>query len=261
MLKEQIEREFSDKISDQIRLQEEGHDRYRVFTPFRQDDGDHLVILLKKDALNGRWLLTDNGHTYMHLTYDMDESSLYTGTRQQIISKTLNEFSVNDSDGELKLPIENGNFGNALYDFIQALLRVNDVSYLSRERVKSTFMEDFRLFIEEHVPAERRKFEWHHPNFDPAGSYRVDCRINNMPRPLLVFALNNDNKTRDAIITLLKLETWKIEYRSLSVFENQEEISRNVLARFSDVCDKQYSSLITNKDRISRYLDEVISSI
>lgn len=259
MSKEQIEREFLDKVSGQIRLKEEGLDRYRVFTPFRYDDGDHLVILLKKDVPSGRWVLTDNGHTYMHLTYDLDEASLYTGTRQQIISQTLNEFSVSDSDGELNLAIENENYGNSLYDFIQAILRVNDISYLSRERVKSTFLEDFRLFIEEHVPEDRRKFEWHHPKFDPAGSYKVDCRINNMQRPLMIFALNNDNKTRDAIITLLKLETWKIEYRSLSIFENQEEISRNVLARFSDVCDKQYSSLITNKDRISRYLDEVLS--
>jgi hypothetical protein len=196
----------------------------------------------------------------MHLSYDLDEESLTTGTRQQIISKTLNSFSVNDVNGELRLEIENNQFGNALYDFVQALLRIDDVTYLSRERVKSTFMEDFRVFIESHVPESRRRFDWHHPQSDPEGSYAVDCRINGMKRPLMVFALANDSRTRDATISILQFERWGVEFRSLSIFENQEEISRKVLARFSDVCDKQYSSLTTNKDRIGRFLTEVMEA-
>ena len=32
------------------------------------------------------------------------------------------------------------------------ILKITDVIYLSRERVKSTFMEDFRAFMESHVP-------------------------------------------------------------------------------------------------------------
>jgi len=255
---ETIEREFIEKVSDQIRIKEEGVNKYRVLTPFRSDDGDHLVIVLKREVNN--WVLTDHGHTYMHLTYDLDEKSLYTGTRQQIITNTLNAFSVNDVEGELRLTIENNQFGNALYDFIQALLRINDISYLSRERVVSTFMEDFRIFIEEHVPEERRTFDWHHPQHDPEGSYPVDCMINGTKNPLMVFALPNDTKTRDATITLLQFERWGLAFRSMSIFENQEEINRKVLARYSDVCDKQYSNLIANHDRISRYLEEIVAN-
>jgi len=255
---EYIEREFIEKVCDQIRLREEGVNKYRVFTPFRYDDGDHLVIVLKQEI--DKWVLTDNGHTYMHLTYDLDEKSLYTGTRQQIISNTLSAFSVNDFDGELRLTIEKGQFGNALYDFIQALLRINDVSYLSRERVVSTFMEDFRAFIEERVPEDRRKFDWRHPTYDPDGSYLVDCRINGMKNPLMVFALPTDTKTRDVTITLLQFERWGLDFRSVSIFENQEEINRKVLARFSDVGDKQYSNLTSNRDRISRFLEEIIEA-
>lgn len=253
---EYIQRDFIKKVCDQIRLHDDGVNKYRVFTPFRADDGDHLVIVLKQEL--EKWILTDNGHTYMHLSYDLDEKSLHTGTRQQIISNTLNAFSINDVDGELRLPIENNQFGNALYDFIQALLRINDLSYLSRERVKTTFMEDFRAFIEEEVPEERRSFDWHDPGYDPEGSYSVDCRINGMEKSLMIFALPNDTQTRDATITLHQFERWGLNFRSVTIFENQEAINRKVLARFSDVSDKQYSNLAANRSRISRFLGEIL---
>ncbi|MCX5804687.1 MAG: DUF1828 domain-containing protein [Proteobacteria bacterium] len=249
-----IERDFREKVSEKLKLESEGINRYRVFTPFLFEDGDHLSVILKKE--DGYWVLTDEGHTYMHLTYDLDEKALQQGTRQKIISNTLSMFSVQDRGGEILIPIQNEQYGNALYSYIQALLKITDISYLSRERVRSTFMEDFRAFMEETVPANRRDFDWHHQLHDPEGKYPVDCRINGMSRPVLVQALPNDDKTRDATITFLQYEKWGVPFRSLAIFEDQEEISRKVLARFSDICEKQFSSLGANKDRIKRFIQE-----
>jgi hypothetical protein len=81
------------------------------------------------------------------------------------------------------------------------------LSDLTRERVRSTFMEDFRAFMEESVPENRREFDWHDPTYDPAGRYVIDCKINSMPKPLFIQALPNDDKTRDATITLFSLKS------------------------------------------------------
>lgn len=252
-----IEAEFRARIGEKVRVIDEGIDRYRVFTPFRFDDGDHLAIVLR--GRSGAWVLTDEGHTFMHLTYDLADKDLQKGTRAKIIGNALSEFHVRDDDGELVLPIPDDRYGDALFSFVQAILKVADVSFLSRERVRSTFMEDFRALIDETVPHERRHFDWHEPQRDPDGKYAVDCRINGVARPLFLFALPNDDRVRDATIALHQYERWTLPHRSAGFFEDQEEINRKVLARFSDVCEKLFSSLAPNRDRIVRYLKESLS--
>ncbi len=251
----EIENSFREKISRQIKLIPEGTQRYRVSTPFQFDDGDHLVILFKR--INNHWYFTDEGHTFMHMTYSMDEKDLYQGTRQTIISNTLNAFLVDDRNGELISEVQGNNFGDHLYSFIQALLKITDITYLNRERVHSTFMEDFKDFIIENVPNERCVFDWREPTKDPNGDYLVDLRINHMSRPLFAFGISSDNKARDVTIILHQFERWEIPFQSMAIFENQEEINRKVLARLSDVCGKQFSNLGA-KDRITRYLQEII---
>ncbi len=255
---EQIEKDFHEKVSAQVRLETEGRGRYRVLTPFLFDDGDHLVIVLKQEG--SRWILSDEAHTYMHLTYDIKEEDLHKGTRQKIISNALSSFDVDDRDGELMINVSDGRYGDALYSFVQAILKISDVSYLSREQVRSTFMDDFRTLMEESVPEERMKFGWFDPQHDSKGMYTVDCRVNGMPKPIFVHALANDGKTRDATIALLQFERWEIPYRSLAIFQDQESINRKVLARFSNVCENQFSSLLANRDRITHYLQEIVSA-
>ena len=77
----EVQNNLRNTVSAEVSLLSEGVDRYRVFTPFEFEDGDHFSIVLKKD--NGSFIFTDEAHTIMHMSYDMDVSALKKGTRQK----------------------------------------------------------------------------------------------------------------------------------------------------------------------------------
>ncbi|MCG2721000.1 MAG: DUF1828 domain-containing protein [Thermodesulfovibrionales bacterium] len=252
---ELIEKEFKSKICEEINLSQEGVNRFIVFNPFMFDDGDHIVVLLK--SKDGKWLFTDEGHTFMHVSYD--DIDIEKGTRKKIIDNVLAGYGIRNQEGELISEIYNSQFGDALYSYLQGLVKITDISFLTRERVRSTFMEDLRAFIEEKVPSDRRIFDYYDKQHDPDAKYMVDCRINGMKRPLLLFGIQSDDKCRDVTITCLQFEKFNVPFRSMAIFEDQETVNRKVLARFSDICDKQFSTLATNKERISKHLHEILA--
>lgn len=249
--------EFKRLVCEQVDLKPEGEGRFRVLTPFRFEDGDHFGILLKHEG--DRWILTDEANTLMHLSYWMDEEDLEEGNRQEIIEGALSVFSVHNRNGELIIPVSDNRFGNALFSFVQALTKVTDVSFLSRERVKSTFMADFKSFLQTHIPPETLTFDWTHPQLDPKGLYPVDCRIDGMKPSLFVYGLPVEGKVLNATINLLTFERWRLDFRSLGIFEDQAAINNRVLVRFTDVCEKTFSSLVgENSRRIQAYLDRFL---
>jgi hypothetical protein len=251
----EIREQFKRKVCEQVDIEEQGLGRFAVYTPFMFDDGDHFVVVLKQE--NERWVFTDEGHTFMHVSYD--EIDLSHGTRKSIIDQTLLNFAMTNDSGELRLDVPGQAFGDALFSFVQGLTKITDTRYWTRERVRSTFIDDFKRLMEEKVPRQRRVFEYTDPDNDPDQYYPIDCRINGLARPLFVFAITNNDKCRDATITIHQFERWGRKFNSLAIFEDQTEINQRVLARFSDVVGKQFSNLGV-RDRIENYLDEVLRS-
>jgi len=164
--------------------------------------------------------------------------------------KTLDEVCRQLTSGEFEL---------SCHAFRRAVERNISEQEIREAAADAEVVEDFQELMRTTVPEDRLEFEWHDRERDPDAKYVVDCRINQMKEPIHVFALPNDAHVRDATIVLHALEKWfDRPVRSVGIFENQEEINRKVLARFSDVCEKQYSNLASNRPRIENYFKQAI---
>ena len=250
------ENTFIHQVGKSVQLIGDGPGRYRISVPFTFNDGDSLAIVLKQ--LGDQWVFSNEGHTYMHLAYSIEAPRLEYGTRRQMIVQALHMFQVQERGGELVLPVEYNDYAEALWSFVQALLKIIDVTYLTQERLRSTFLEDFRTFFETKIAPERRTFDWYDAEHDPDGRYVVDCRINGLTHPLFIYALANDDRVRDATIGIGHFARTNFKFYSLGIFEDQTIINRRVLARFTDICDRQFPNLSASRDLIEKFLEDAL---
>ncbi len=240
---------FKEKVCGAVEIEKKGLDRYIVYTPFAFDDGDHYVVLLKREG--NQWLLTDEGHTLMHLSYDGVD--IFKGQRGELVKNSLADGGLQNRSGELVLNIPDGQYGDALFSFLQALSRVQNTALWTRERVNSTFREDFQALMRESVPADKLEFDYADTAHDPDHIYNVDSRVKGPNSDLFVFAVASAQQCQNATITCYHFERLKRPFTGVVVYENQESLTSRSLAQISDVVGKQFSSL-GQRERIKQCL-------
>jgi hypothetical protein len=253
----ELARRLSMAVGGAIEIERVTPEIARVHTPFLFADGDELVIRLRElPGANGRrYEWTDLAHTIMHLSYWMDVDALDEGRRGQLLEEALGHLGIRNEQGELILNATAEDLGGTLLQFAQGLLQVADLEYLTQEPVRSTFLDDLRRLLDDRF-GERAHFDYVDAERDPQGLYGLTCLLNHAPRPVAVLAIPNDDACRDATIALQQFRTWGRRLFATGVFEEQESINRKVLARFTDVVDKGFSSLAGNEPEIISYLEE-----
>ena len=120
---------FRSSVCSCVELEELGIDEYMVHTGFSYSDGDELHIVLNTSGK--KWVLTDEGHTMMWLSY---EDHNMTASRNDLLSRIVSSNSVQMDDGRIKAEFDPETAGRALCSVIQAMLRVSDLRFLDAER-------------------------------------------------------------------------------------------------------------------------------
>jgi hypothetical protein len=247
---------FSKAVGAEVRVEPLGTRDARVLVPFEFPDGDRLSIRLRELG-DATYELTDMGHTFMHLSYEVDMDALDSGNRKILLDAIEQRTGIEERSGELVLPTTAEVVAGDLFQFVQALLQISDLRFLSRERVRSTFAEDLRDLLSKRFDKQAH-FDYYDKQHDPERRYPIDCLLNGLPRPLAVFGVASDSQARDATITLLQFQKWKRDVFAMGVYEEMEGMASKVVARLSDVIDKQFSSLAGNEQTIAGYIQREI---
>lgn len=256
MMLKTLEQTIAQSLHTQIQIIEEGISRYPIYTPFAFPDGDHFNVVLLGTEGGTNWRLTDEGDTLMHLSYWIPYGTLMKGTRKKVIDQVLLRHHVENDNGVLFLDFSPDDLGSALMTYLQALTQVSDIEFLNREQVRETFTEDFKNLMKNIIPNERLTLNYNHPTYDPNAIYTVDAKINSMEEPIYVFAIGTNDRCRDVTIFLHTMEKWPINFQSVAIFRDQQSISRDVLARFSDIGGKQFASLVSSNAAIRNYFQK-----
>jgi len=242
-----LEERLCKTLCGEVRIRKTPQGYLQIVTPFTFTDGDTFQLYLEETAAGGV-RLTDYGHTLMHLSYENDLDKFREGTRGKLFEQVLATSGLKEEQGKLVLNSSLESLGTGVLQFGQAITRVYDLTFLNRARVASTFYEDLKETLYSLVAPEKIQPNYVLPDQGEADSYPIDYRIEGKRVPLFLFGIPSRDKAR---LTTIILEHWlraHIDFDSLLIFQDQQEIPRLDLARLSNVGGEMVASLDASED-------------
>jgi hypothetical protein len=220
---EEIKTTLDKSMRSSIELHPIGRSQYVLETPFYFDDGDGFVIYLK--IFDDKIIFTDNGHTIMHISYDVEMNS---ETRQEVLSSILSTHDLKYNDGEISTESNLENIGLAFWDFCQGLIRISDIALWKYERAKSLFFEEFEAFMFEIIKPQIPKLavDWSDKIIDESGLYKIPYICSNGKKPLFVFPILNTQHCDQAIKSCLKYELANYKFNTFAAFADIEKVRK-----------------------------------
>ncbi|MGO8699157.1 MAG: DUF1828 domain-containing protein [Limisphaerales bacterium] len=234
-------------LCGEVQIRETRHGYRQIVTPFTFTDGDTFQVYLQ-EMPGGGVRLTDYGHTLMHLSYENDLGKLRDGTRGKLFEQVLAIAGMREENGQLVFDTGLDSLGVGILQFGQALTRIYDLTFLNRARVASTFYDDLKERLYGLIAPEKIQADYILAGEADGESYPIDYRLEGKRAPLFVFGIAGRDKAR--LVTIV-LEHWlraKVDFDSLLIFQDQQEIPRRDLARLSNVGGEMVASLDASED-------------
>ena len=210
-----------------------------VDTQFRFPDGDTFPIHLSECRDGDRRLrLSDEGDTFMRISYEHDVDSFFKGTRGVLLEHILTEGGVEWERGALTVRTSQERLTEAIFRFGQTLTRVYDLTLstcTSRPAAASTFYGNLFDLLCLCAGSENVQRNYS-PDVPNAESYLVDYRIDSAKaEPLFVFGVDDLDKVRLTTVKLAHLRRHKVIFVPIAIFKNQSEIPAEDLSRLVDI--------------------------
>ena len=110
------------------------------------------------------------------------------------------------------------------------------------------FYEDLKEHLYSSVASEKIQADYSLPDASDAKDYPIDFRIEGKRAPIFLFGIASRDK---AMLVTIVLEHWlraRVDFDSLLIFADQQEIPRKDLARLSNVGGEMVASLDALED-------------
>ena len=243
-----LERTLCERLCARVRVHMRDDGVLMLDTPFTFPDGDHYPIYLS-EAGTGNVVLSDRGHTLMHIGYEHDVDTFYDGARATLREQIVRESGIQEDNGTFSVEARPDRLADTLFRFAQALTKIYDLTFLSRERVASTFYEDLKAVLFAMVDEEKVQPDYVPPDVPSGSDYPVDYRLDGQEgTSIFLYGVPNRDKARLTTIMLSHFLLHGLSFESIIVYEDQQEIPRLDLARLTNVAGTAVASLEAEDD-------------
>ncbi len=254
--RERLERLLCERLCANVGVHRREDGALMLETPFAFPDGDRYPVYLSETATGGV-RLSDRGHTLMHIGYEHDVDTFYDGARAVLREQIVRECGIEEDDGVFSMETSPERLADALFGFGQALTKIHDLTFLSRERAASTFYEDLDSLLFGLMGEERVDAGYIPAGVPNGGDYPVDYRLEGKAgTPVFLYGVPGRDKARLTTIMLSHFLLHGLAFESVIVFADQQEIPRLDLARLTNVAGTAVASLDAEAD-LRRKLDRL----
>ena len=244
----QLEKLLCERLCAEVRIHRREDDMLMMESPFAFPDGDHFPIYLS-ETVGGGVRLSDRGHTLMHASYEHDVDLFYEGARASLREQIVRESGIDEEEGIFSIETPPDQVAGALFKLGQALTKIHELTFLSRERVTSTFYEDLHELVFTILDKEVVESDYIPPEVPNANHYPVDYRFEGKDgRSVFLYGIPGRDKARLTTIMLSHFLLHHVPFESVIVFADQQEIPRLDLARLTNVAGTAVASLEAEDD-------------
>lgn len=239
-----------EQLCAQVKLHQRPNGMVMLETPFTFPDGDKYALHLTQ--LNtGGLRLSDGGTTLIQLSYETEPNKFFEGTRHVLFEQVVKEQGVSyeEKTGQFYIETSEAELAQAVFRLGQTITRIYDLTFLNRSRVVSTFYQDLKEQLVSFMPEIVLKESYVLPELIDGQNYPVDFFIaRENSSPIFLFGIPSTDKARLTTIYLQHYLQHRLDFESVLVFNNQEEISRQDLSRLTNLGGEQVASLNAAED-------------
>lgn len=222
---------------------------FKVILPFFYEDGDMYDIFIEASPVNNSFFrISDYGLTLMKLSYNFE---IDTPHKQNVLENIISQNRCKFDDGNIYLDVSENNVINGIYQFSQVISKVSNMDIISKESLKSYFYDYLSEFM-----MEAFKNYGVEKNICPTGDkdLKVDFLIPT-EKPFYIFGVNDNSKASKVVISCLTFANQKLPFRSMTVIENLETLSKFNRNQLINISDKPFTDLEAFKENAISYFE------
>lgn len=240
-----------------FRLREKRPGIFQLIAPIFHEDGDMVSIYLEK-ANDDSIKICDHGMSLMRLSYLFDIDS---DKKKKVLQDIIAGRGASLEDGNIELIVPNQDLFSGIMSYSQLVSEVCNMEILTREMVSSLFYDYLNDFMEQ-LSRKAREFIYIR-DYQIKGYPEINIDYaflgNGVSRPVFLFGVKDTNKAQQTTINCLNMTLNSIPHKSISVFENIDNVSNFARNSLINASGKIYSDLSSFEQTGEAYIREELA--